>query len=329
MTGELLIALAMAPLFANDAPLEKRLQVLTPLFDPPLGEMARFHPNHLNKIHLMKEPFAAKGFIKVLPPPHRCLYITRPGFQKEDRVCEPKTLFFDGFQIDQRGEIEWQVITGKGDMGTPIRWPTPYRTGRFIPKGKLGEIPSQPVLIIDCQLEAEKKKITLKIASGETWYIQFPKKDVLMPQPEDRPNLYFATGKKKSPPLAEKDKKENEKAKKKGKEPPPKTGSAPQTEGNQKKKSALERKLANEEEKEEVTYFWSTLPRNTFIMDSHHFYTRSQPAGGEGKCRYKYQGVPHEPAIGVIECTDTDQYDAIIAPLTCSKAMSPSPVKSP
>lgn len=94
---------------------------------------------HADRADLIKKkhaPASIKGYIEITPPKGRCFIIRRHLDQKDTNVCKSEFLSFSVSEIDRSGKINWLIIQGPNDTGTPLSWQTPYRKANII---KLGE----------------------------------------------------------------------------------------------------------------------------------------------------------------------------------------------
>lgn len=71
-------------------------------------------------------------------------------------------------------------------------------------------------------------------------------------------------------------------------------------------------------EEAETPYQWQIPRRDSYEMPSTRVRTAGAVEGGRGRCRYRLRGAPKDPGIGVIECVETNMYDAFLIPLTCA-----------
>lgn len=69
------------------------------------------------------------------------------------------------------------------------------------------------------------------------------------------------------------------------------------------------------------SYRFSFSVQGSFEMESGNFRAQAAPRGMNGKCRYRYQNAPEDPKSGVIECLDTDAFDAVYTHLTCASKL--------
>ncbi len=78
-----------------------------------------------------------------------------------------------------------------------------------------------------------------------------------------------------------------------------------------------------------IEYRWNIHPLGTYEMPARYFKMLGTPPSDKGSCRYRFTGAPFDPNSGVVECVNTETYDAVIVPLTCAKGLGPrlAPIK--
>jgi hypothetical protein len=150
--------------------------------------------------------------------------------------------------------------------------------------------------------------------NGKTWVILFPEEDHPLKAEAPRPNLYVriltTTSDGKSLVVD------------------PNAEGAGDANGQPAKSRhrILALKLSGRyKQAKKKIYNFQLAKRRTFEMDSSRLMENAVPKGMKGRCRYRYQGAPADPDSGVIECFNTDSYDALYVHLTCASALQANP----
>lgn len=273
---------------------EQRLSKMRPYFYPPIGEYVEVDADAINN-KKNKDPLDYVGYITVSPPKGVCFTITRQEDTEDEILCKKKRLAFSVKHLDDAGVLSWHISTGKGDFGADYKWPTPHRRGQVI---KYGEKIPKFVPITRCipQKSKEARRIILDMMSGERWVITFPPKDVSTGKEGKLPNLFVPSGGKKKAATAAND------------DAPPEAKDAVNP-----LDTYIETKFDDP-----VTTHWAMDELNSFVLPAANFRIGFDgPSGMNGSCRYRYTGMPKDPASGWMECHRTDLYDVILVPLSC------------
>jgi hypothetical protein len=313
MSGALKGAAAIA-LLSSQIPTRKRIDILTPFFQPQPGQTIEVEASELRDFGKGKtNPLNLRGFIKVSPPKGACFTVTRNLDESDDKVCKPKVLSFTLSDLQKNGDIAWTIKTGPEDFGTELVWKTPYRMAILVPDIKPHKNTIIYKLIASCKAERKGplgRKITLDFFDGDTWIIDFPENDELLPQPESIPNLYMAIANSKA---GVPNKKKGDAA---GTETSTSTASGTAT-GTQVVTTKGEGEALDQMDDRAV---WGIPARNSYRMDGYRF----MPFGTttkwfKGICRYTYRGAEDDPDTGRMECHDVDGFDEVNMPLFCLK----------
>lgn len=261
-----------------------RVRKLRPFFDPPLGAPLKLDPFEMHQV--AKDPIKARGFVTVKPPKGQCWIIKRHAELPDAHVCKASTLNFEAGAIDDAGRVSWEVITGQGDFGTAVSWPTPYRLAQLIPNDTFTKQLGEFVPVTSCVADRTERSIRVELLNGEKWALFFPARDTLAyPQPEEAPNLDVQKV----------------------------------ADGTPFKNKEKELKLPSPAGVEK--YPWIMPARGSFAMSASGVKMADSPDGLNGLCRYRLVGAPRDPKGGAIECLNTEKYDAIYLPLTCSSQL--------
>lgn len=270
--GAFILGPALYPLDASQAVREKALQKY---FQPPPGSIVDFSARDMLDERIPE--FKKRGEIIVTPPKNQCLIVRRSDDMPDANVCKRTVLTFTPEHLDERGQIQWRVISGKDDDGTDLTWKTHHRLARIIPAGSSKDTDSTLTLVMDCmQSRDNPREVVVTLFGGKRIVIDFPPEHTLaVDQPPPMPNLFHGQQLKSSP-------------------------STTTAEGSQ------------------VTYQWQIPRRDSYEMPSTRVRTAGADEGGRGRCRYRLRGAPKDPSIGVIECVETNMFDAFLIPLTCA-----------
>jgi hypothetical protein len=302
----------LKPVFPPETSMAKRVDILRHFFEPAPFEVVK-----AERIELIKKkdnPSTIKGYIKVTPPKGSC-FIVRTNVDRKDRnVCKTEFLSFTVSDIDRAGNINWLVIQGPNDTGTKLSWQTPYRKASIIKLGEFKQGLEYNHYIKSCKaiVTPFQKKINLELMDGKKWTILLPDKDIEIKRPEHVPNLFvrILTNRGDGKVLTNEYKMWGQEDGKQKEAPdseqPPKV-------------SRLAQKLSGQYKKKKITPFKFSLRKpSTYEMESSQLLENNTPKGILGKCRYRYAGAPGDIESGVIECFNTEAYDALYAHLTCS-----------
>lgn len=330
MNWRRLWAAAPVLLLPTEMPEAGRQQLLAPYFQPAGGQTVHFDPQDIARKKSSGDRMRLRGFIKVMPPAAQCFTITRHPTMPDERICRPTTLAFEARELNNRGEVIWDVRTGSGDFGTKIIWPTPHRIAQLAPiemQQSGGAAVYLPLL--SCKADKAAKTIQMEMANGETWLVRFPAKDVLVPQSEPSRKLFIQLSEKeasKVDPLADEAAYEALTAEQKeavaegrrlAKEAEKKANKTANDASSSKVASSF-LKIKGEGPKADGGYRWNVSERKSFGMGSDALKIADGPSGLKGTCRYRYVDAPFDSRAGVIECHDTDSYDAVFSYLPCA-----------
>jgi hypothetical protein len=312
-------------LFGLNTPEAERQETLKSFFNPPPNTFAKVSADDLkdaNRSELKK----MRGFITVSPPKHTCFVITRDQKTPGDYICKKTSLAFDLTDIDRHGNLTWEVKTSADDIGTKVRWHTPYRTIIAIPRDRNEPVvtkektpedfwqsaPPKYLMIESCNdiSNENSRRIELKLFNGESWRFYFPFKHRLLPQPEEISNLEIANSSaKRSLSDAAKDKKQE----------PPKEAGHSEAPAEKKVEAVVKDEKPNNYEDRKS---WTISLRNSYEMSSENFHANNTNISGDrGRCRYNFLGPEEDPQTGRIECQNTSEYHMLLIPTTCLGAV--------
>lgn len=299
-------------------------------FSPPPGSEVRVADSDLAKASTGVQAGQLRGFIEVNPPKGKCLAVFRGEKSGAEHICKKTTLSFRLSEIDRAGVIRWEVKTTTVDPGTILSWRTPYRLamviarerGKSHPKADSEDywrsLPPDYKYIQRCNdiSEGGRRKLEVKLFSGESWRFTFPDRHVLLPQPESLPNLYIsASGQKRGLPDG---KPADESAPKAEEQKPaePSEEQAPEPPSDAPKKKVD--KPSNTEDRKS----WTVPLRGSYGMSADNFHPdSSQTPGTRGLCRYNFRGPENDPETGRMECQDTPYFHMVLLPMTCLAAV--------
>lgn len=336
-----------------------RIGALAPYFSPsPFESLKLDSPETQDIIAGQKvSPDRLRGYIRVTPPPGRCLRFTilSPDSDPEsskprDEICKPRDVMFRLGDMDEFGEITVIVSTGKDDQGTRIAWPLPYRVAFVIPNGIKLPAESTPLYVRGCtatKSEEMGRRVFVDLFSGERWFVRLP----LVDTPVDPgPEIYLDTGnapivkggfgyresKRRSKVREAREAAKLEADIKAGKVKPPKPDAAPEEakadgkggdgQGGAKKKPAKKAKATPTPTPEPskgpftaMDFSWKISRFNTFRMAASNFMPDGAVTPGMiGECRYTYETSGGEfPEGGLLECHGADRYAYLYLPLPC------------
>ena len=317
MKSLLLGSAVLKAIFPADTPLEQRQKMLRQYFSPVPGvETAVVDPEEISKPY--KEKLKIRGYIWVRPPKGRCLIISREKDTLDNFICKPTPLSFRLWDLDQGGKINWLVYQSQNDPGTKLSWQTPYRIANFIPLGRFEEGANIRSPIRSCKATSQngQRKVTLEFFDGRTWYIPFPQKDMKIAGRKKDRNLYVRV-------MTNTDGKAHPEDVSSG-EP-----SSITEEDIKRKHKLLALKLSGKYKKEEKKqYSFLIRPWEAYEMNSSHVMESGGPMGLDGTCRYRLKGARFDPSSGVVECFNTDSYDALFTHLSCSSQLQTKPQKT-
>lgn len=305
----------LKPLFPPETALAKRVEILKPFFSPQPGTMV--YADRADLIKKKDTPASIKGYIEITPPKGQCFIIRRHLDQKDTNVCKSEFLSFSVKEIDNAGKLNWLVIQGPNDTGTALSWQTPYRKAKIIKLGEFNGGLEHNHYIKSCKatITPFQKKLNLELMDGKTWTILFPDKDIQIKKPEYVPNLFVRvlTNRGDGKVLTSDYKMWGEEDGKQKTSP-----GADETE----KVSRLAQKLSgNYKIKKKESFKFSLRNQQTYEMESSQLLENNTPKGILGKCRYRFIGAPDDPESGVIECFNTEAYDALYTHLTCASEL--------
>jgi len=288
----------MAPgLFAPSAPEKERLALMSKYLHPAPGSPLNIEQADLrergenNSLHM-------RGYITVSPPKGHCFVVSRGPDLADRNVCKEERLAFKIQDLQRDGTLSWQISTGVGDPGFTYHWPTPYRVAQVILAGETRDRLHDSRVITRCTAQnyQGRRRVLLELADGKLWTIRFPDRDQAAPQPASPANL-FVDNKKESTDFTETD--------------------ISKTEEKPDYIKARENAALNEP----VTTYWTMPFRHAFLMSADNFHSRDAPPGLIGQCLYRFSGAPQDAESGWIECMRTSEFEVVLAPISCAKAM--------
>jgi|GEM_PF-5935560 hypothetical protein len=309
-----LVVYGLAAAFISpEMSLKERQAKLSPFFEPRPGMDLKVSDR---AISLLKgdDYLLVKGEFWVRPPPGECLTLRKDFDEPDRRICRSTPLTWDIFDLDAAGNYNLLVIAGPRDEGTWLRWPTPYRVANYVPLGAAETEENYNVPIRSCQtsIVGDQRQITLTLMNGRRWFIYLPPFDTPTPKrDEPPPNLIVHVDEKADPTKATQSNQTK--------------GSVVTEESEPKqRRSVLSQLLSGEYKKvKKAEFVFRVSRRNAFEMSSSGFMETSVPQGMNGRCRYKYEGAAGDPKSGVIECFNTDTFDAVYAHVTCFSEFAP------
>lgn len=332
-------ALALyAALLAGDVPTDVRVRKLAPYFAPPPGAPLQVEERELRdlgpQLRAKKlKPERLRGFITVTPPKGQCFTLTRRKDEPDDVICKKTPVAYALGDLDREGHLNWRVVTGEGDFGTDLSWPSSIRVGIVEPFDAKDDAPPVYKFIRTCTPKRDGvlgRRIELALLSGETWILRFPAEDELLPQPDPLPNLYMyqAGGK-----ISVKEASEH------GSEAPPAEGgehgeAKPEAGGHGEEKAEAggehgeaakpaeppKKKVYQEDDRAE----WAIPIRDAYGMPATAFIANGTVAPGlQGSCRYIYKGTDRDPTTGRVECHHVDGYRLVYLPVACIADIRP------
>jgi hypothetical protein len=334
-----------AALFPSNAPLDKRLAVLSRHFEPKPGTLSEIDRATIrDKMVSAKHLGKFGGAIKVTPPKGSCFTITTSPERADVRVCRETQVKWSLDDIDlTTGTVAWKVRTGPDDFGTPIGWKVPYVIAKVLPpEAEFFKENSTPVYFKSCvatvgDKKLNPRKITLTKFDNSKWVIRFPDQDEQMKSlNESRPGEVWGDAykakkddtQKSAAPVAADPHASPDAGGHGGeapKEAPKDAGHGNANAGGHGAEAAAPPPEAPKEDLEP----WTIDAGRTFEMSVENFITdSSMPPGRKGSCRYVFDHVPGNLERGRIECHDTGEYRYVYAFLPCMGALAPSEVRA-
>ena len=327
MSGFLPMALA-AVIFGEGIPHAKRLESLTPHFDPPPGSVVVLDAPEMRDYghgsRVAVDPGKLRGHIKVKPPRGQCFTLRGSAEIPDESICKPRDLVFTIEDIDRAGRLHWTVMTGEGDFGTDLTWKTPYRLAIVEPSTSKPEDPPQYRFVEKCDVDRDTslgRRVRIRLFGGQEWSMRLPEEDALLPQPDPIPNLYIEVGRPKGGISADSE------------APKKAQGDAPQSEGHGEaskaeghnaeaghgeKGAAVAPEIPKADDPLEDRKNWSIPMRDSYALDGSLFSTGIPVHRGvQGKCRYSFLGPDDDPNTGRVECHDLPGFRMLLVPLTC------------
>lgn len=298
----------LKPLFPELTPMKEKQELLAPYFDPiPGKEMLKVED--FDRIKGRDDPINIVGYVWVTPPKGHCLIIQDKSHDFDRNVCERTRIQYKLADLNQAGQITWVVIQSEDDEGTPLIWDSPYRIANYIPLGgfKNNRNIKSPIYSCEATYDGIHRKIVLTHFDDTKWYIPLPDKDKKIAGRKKKKDLYVK--------VMTTDKKGKAKAADVSTQKPSKA------EVTRKHKLMSSKLSGDYKKKKKKEYTFLVSPWNAFEMNSSRLMAVGGPLGLNGKCRYKFKGVWLDRNSGVIECFNTDKYDAIYTHLTCSSKL--------
>ncbi|SMF29662.1 hypothetical protein [Pseudobacteriovorax antillogorgiicola] len=305
----------LTPLFPEDTPEEKRIEILAKYFDPPPGGPL-LRVDDVDRVRYRDDPMRTKGYIWVRPPKGHCFIVMRAKDKLDQTICEPKRISFQIRDLTKSGKVAWTIFQSENDGGTTLWWHTPYRIANFIPLGKFDNAENIRSPIYSCEASHEhgQRKIVLTFFDGRKWYIPLPDQDTLVEGKKEEKNLFVRVMTTNKDGEAEAE--------------DASTSTTITQEDVKRKHAILALKLSGkykEEEKKQYTFL--VQPWEAYEMNSGRVMEVGGPLGLNGTCRYRLKGARFDEESGVVECFNTDNYDALYAHMTCSSELPEYPKK--
>lgn len=312
----IILALSLLSLFPLETPQEERQKQLAPFFSPKPDEGIAISRSAMLANHAT--PLKAQGHVWVNPPNGRCFIVRKTKDRRDINVCSRKKIKFSIGDLNSSGVLRLLVIQGKKDPGTYLFWQTPHRFANFSPLGDFQSGRNQTIPIFSCKAEGagSDRKITLERFDGRIWYVTFPANDTYIKKKPEDPNLFVKvmTATSEGQVLT------------KGYDGREVSNTPPAEKKKKKRYSQLAEKLSGRYKiKKKKSYPFITSPYETFVMNSANFFESGGPRGMNGQCRYRFSGAPGDYDAGVIECFNTDLYDAVFAHLPCAAELPVQP----
>lgn len=296
----ILFTVLLGSWFPDGTVVADRVKKLKPLFSPPPGTLVTLDSRQIRDQSKTAHPLHLKGYINVSPPKGVCLILNRGVDYTDIRVCKEKMISFRLGDISREGDLKWTVHTGPDDFGTQIEWPTPYRVAYVVKNNKDPSSAPEYKYLVDCKATVDSegaRTISVSLLDGDQWYISFPDRDQLLPQPPEGPNLTMrGVGSNRiSVTEASKDPATREKLKDGGTE-----------------------KIDFKADRKE----WHLPMKKSYVMGADRFRTKGDvPQGMKGVCRYRFFGGRDDPEVGRVECHGIDNYHFLLVPLSCMQAI--------
>lgn len=267
---------------------------------------------HGDRVRGKKDPMNIKGYIWVRPPKGHCFIIQDKNTNIDRNVCKPTQLSYKVSDIDPAGKINWNVIQADDDEGTKLSWQTPYRIANFIPLGEFNKMSNIRSPLFSCKAENDgiTRKITLTFFDEKKWYIPLPDKDELVLGKRKRRKLFVRV--MSNGLITDSEMKRPEDVKREAK----------------RKNKMLAQKLKGLKKKEGPEYSFLMRPYEAYEMNSSRVMESGGPLGQNGVCRYKFTGAWNDEDSGVVECFNTDSYDALYVHLPCASQLPIIPFKT-
>lgn len=288
---------ALASYIPTDMPLQERLDRLQKNFDPPIGSVVMLDRSpRSNLFQLEKQLGKMSGHITVNPPPNHCFIVTKSRNEKDIKVCKKTEIKFFLTDVNEKGELHWELNTGEGDFGTPIMWKTPYLQGSYVDLKMDWPGPSKPLFVSACRTEHTHefgRRLYVKLVTGEEWIIKLPDSDKLVEQPE---------------------KKEFEDLQKKVQVGGIKLKTIDRNTLIRLVDPADYQKL----DQGEWVRTWTIPLHHSYEMSSSNFIAFGDKSpGAKSKCRYRFSGVGKTEQNGLFECHGTSNFKWIYLNLSC------------
>lgn len=299
-------AFVLSPLFPATTPMAKKIEALTPYFSPQPGqEIATI--DKIDRLNHKGEVLDIPGYVWVRPPSGHCFVVTQDPHRLDKPICKPTKLKFTLRELTQSGKFTWKIVQSDDDEGTPLTWQTPYRLANFVPLGdfKLGNNLQLPIAKCEASFDGISRKVVLTFFDERQWFIHFPDKDLLLEEKQEEENLYVRklTSDKSLKGTGKTTKKEVKR-----------------------RNSILSAKLSGKlKKKDNKAYPFLTKPWEGYQMNSGHVLEVGGPVGINGLCRYRFSGAWLDQSSGILECFDTDNYDALYTHLPCSSSLPERP----
>jgi hypothetical protein len=288
---------------SGDIRSSERTKALAPFFSPRPENIVTLSENLPRNIldngKEVKGAFDQVGVVEVQAPKKSCFIIRREDHSRDLRVCngEKKKITFLPDEVDDLGRVYLQVFTSEKDLGSALKWNSPYRRAWVVDRTMEWPGPNRVSMVKTCQFSNVNKdrRITVETFEGYRWSISLPEKDTpskpefvrLLVQPDGSESELDDKETKQEPAPSEASKSEN------GKAPP----------------AAKDIRTLRR---------WKTNWYYTYDLPGRSVSEGLTPSSdNRGRCRYGYHNDPIDKYVGVIECTDVGSFNWFMAPLPC------------
>lgn len=316
----------------ENLPFKDRMAVIAPFFSPRPGQQVTASAHDIANLPADAGVLSQslKGFIAITPPKGQCLRIIKGLRGDEQLICKPRSLSFRLSDLDQSGVLRWQVFAGQMMASLPVTWHSPYRFAQIIELGMLGKKLGHFEPVTNCQLKDDGpwRRVTVDFMDGRTLNIAFHRRDKQLGTLRLGDERMANNGKvpenmvheRNAGKAQDKEHLANDTAN---------TGEKSGRREEHKGKS-LGAIINSHMGKGRVIrqYGWVLQHRTAREMNGSRVYFGKIGGDNIGKCRYVFKGSPLNPADGMVECSYSNDFDAILVPLTCTSHL-PEPIAKP